>query len=71
MKILYISPQNTVGTLGSWQRVHAARGNECRTITYFPSPMGFGDDICLHLPLAGRRAWFRRLRIEENSPDEP
>ncbi len=47
MKILYISPQNTVGTLGLWQRIHQDRGHECRYVTYFPSPMGFPDDICL------------------------
>ncbi|MFB0516403.1 MAG: hypothetical protein ACETWG_07355 [Candidatus Neomarinimicrobiota bacterium] len=62
MKILYISPENTVGTLGLWQRIHRNRGNECRYITYFPSPMGFPDDICLHLPLISSAKWFIQLR---------
>ena len=62
MKILYISPQNTVGTLGLWQRIHQDRGHECRFVTYFPSPMGFPDDICLHLPLVSGAPRFARLR---------
>jgi len=62
MKILYISPENTVGTLGLWQRVHRDRGNECRYVTYYSSPMGFPDDICLHLPLVRGARWFVRLR---------
>lgn len=62
MKVLYISPENTVGTLGLWQRVHLARGNECRYVTYFPSATGFPDDICLHLPLIRASAGYIRFR---------
>ncbi len=62
MKILYISPQNTVGTLDLWQRIHRDRGHECRFVTYFPSPMGFPEDICLHLPLVRGAPWFVCLR---------
>ncbi len=62
MKILYISPENTVGTLDLWQRIHRERGHECRYVTYFPSPMGFPEDICLHLPLVRGAPWFVRLR---------
>ena len=62
MKILYISPENTVGTLALWQRIHRERGNECRTITYFPSDTGFPDDICLNLPLISPSPGFIRLR---------
>ena len=50
MKILYISPENTVGTLTLWKKEHNARGNECRTITFFRSPKNFKEDICLDLP---------------------
>ena len=50
MKILYISPENTVGTLSLWKKEHERRGNECRTITFFSSPKNFDDDICLNLP---------------------
>ena len=51
MRILYISPENTVGTLTLWKKEHEKRGNECRTITFFKSPKSFDDDICLNLPL--------------------
>jgi len=50
MKILYISPENTVGTLTLWKKEHESRGNHCRTVTFFNSPKNFKDDICLDLP---------------------
>ena len=50
MKILYISPENTVGTLTLWKKEHERRGNQCRTLTFFKSPKNFNDDICLNLP---------------------
>ena len=50
MKILYISPENTVGTLTLWRKEHRARGNECRTLTFFQSPKNYDEDICLNLP---------------------
>ena len=48
MKILYISPENTVGTLSLWKRAHAELGNHCRYITYYPSfvvNLGYNDKI--------------------------
>ena len=50
MKILYIAPENTVGTLTLWRNEHMRRGNECRSITFFNSPKKFDEDICLNLP---------------------
>ena len=50
LKILYISPENTVGTLSLWKREHESRGNECRTVTFFRSPKNYEEDICLDLP---------------------
>ena len=50
MKILYISPENTVGTLSLWRQEHISRGNICRTVTFFRSPKNFDEDICLDLP---------------------
>ena len=50
MKILYISPENTVGTLTLWKKEHEKRGNICRTVTFFKSPKNFKEDICLNLP---------------------
>ena len=50
MKILYISPENTVGTLNLWKHIHEKNGHNCRFVTFFPSPKKYGDDICLNLP---------------------
>ena len=50
MNILYISPENTVGTLNLWKYIHEQNGHNCRFITFFPSPKKYGDDICLNLP---------------------
>ena len=38
MKILYISPENTVGTLSLWKNEHESNGHICRTLTFFHSP---------------------------------
>jgi len=35
MKILYISPENTVGTLSLWKKAHEAQGNQCEFVTLF------------------------------------
>jgi len=62
MKILYISPENTVGTLTLWKKEHEARGNECRTVTFFASPKNFEEDICLELPFNFTRPGLAKLR---------
>ena len=62
MKILYISPENTVGTLTLWKKEHERRGNECRTITFFKSPKSFEDDICLNLPFNFTRPAMANVR---------
>jgi hypothetical protein len=62
MKILYISPENTVGTLTLWKRIHEENGNECRTITFFHSPKNFKEDICLKLPFNFTYPFLSRLR---------
>ena len=62
MKILYIAAQNVVGQLEFWRQVHEARGNRCRYVTFFPSPSGFPDDICLQLPLLPHTPLGLRLR---------
>ena len=49
MKILYISPENTVGTLSLWKKEHISNNHICRTVTFFRSPKGFKDDVCLEL----------------------
>ncbi|MBN2280959.1 MAG: glycosyltransferase [Candidatus Marinimicrobia bacterium] len=74
MKILYISPENTVGTLTYWKKAHEANGHDCRYVTFFPSSSGYKEDICLHLPFlsASRRyvnfrLWFLK-NVEKKEP---
>ena len=62
MKILYISPENTVGTLSLWRQEHISRGNVCRTVTFFRSPKNFEEDICLDLPFNFTTPILSRLR---------
>ena len=62
MKILYIAPENVVGNLNLWKKLHEEHGNECRYITYFPSQFGFPDDICLNLPLVAPKPIFLKIR---------
>ncbi|MFA4850741.1 MAG: glycosyltransferase [Methanoregula sp.] len=63
LKILYISPENTVGTLSSWKRAHEMNGNECRFVTWYKSSGGFEEDICLNLPLIAAKPWFIKPRL--------
>ena len=51
MKILYISPINTVGTLELWKKFHESNGHQCTYITLYKSPLGVKNGICLNLPL--------------------
>ena len=62
MKILYISPENTVGTLALYKRIHAERGNEVRYVTFFRSPKAFEEDICLDLPFNFTRPFLKNIR---------
>lgn len=63
LKILYLSPENTVGTLSIWQRAHQARGHYCRYVTWFKSAGGYPEDICLNLPLIAARPWYLKSRL--------
>ena len=49
MKILYISPENTVGILETWKQAHIELGNECRYITFYKSRYNHKEDICLNM----------------------
>tara|TARA_B100000686_G_C16684507_1_gene913910 strand:- start:313 stop:1401 length:1089 start_codon:yes stop_codon:yes gene_type:complete len=62
MKILYISPENTVGTLNIWKDIHNKNGHYCRYVTFFSSPKNYGDDICLDLPFNFSKSHMSRLR---------
>ena len=50
MKILYISPENTVGTLTTWKQFHNSKGNICDFITFYKTANNFDPGICLNLP---------------------
>lgn len=63
LKILYISPENTVGTLSYWKLAHELNGNYCRYVTWYKSSGGFPEDICLNLPLIASRPWFLKSRV--------
>ena len=62
MKILYISPENTVGTLNLWKKAHEARGNECTFITFYKSKQEYDSGICLNLPLLNTSSWYLNNR---------
>ena len=62
MKILYISPENTVGTLSLWREEHISRGNQCRAVTFFRSPRKFEDDLCLDLPFNFTKPLMSKFR---------
>ena len=62
MKILYVSPENTVGTLGLWKKAHEAMGNECTIITLYENKYYKSDAICLNLPLIKSNEMYLRMR---------
>jgi len=63
LKILYISPENTVGTLSYWKCAHELNGNYCRHVTWYRSSGGYPEDICLDLPLIASKPWFLKSRV--------
>ncbi len=62
MRILYIAPENTVGTLSLWKQAHEARGNECTFITLYPTKHHYEPGICLNLPLVKASPWYMQGR---------
>ncbi len=62
MKILYVSPENTVGTLSLYKRIHENNGNQVRYVTFFRSPKAFEEDICLDLPFNFTRPFLKKMR---------
>ena len=62
MKILYISPENTVGTLSTWKNFHLSKGNDCDFITFYKTPNNFDSGICLNLPLISSNKLYRAIR---------
>ncbi len=62
MKILYISPENTVGTLSTWKRFHESQNNQCEFITFYESPNNFDSGICLNLPFISTGTIYKNMR---------
>ena len=62
MKILYISPENTVGTLSTWKQFHNRNGHVCEFITFYKTPNNFDSGICLNLPFVSTGLIYRSLR---------
>ena len=62
MKILYISPENTVGTMTLWKEIHQKNGNECEVLTMYKSLNQSEPGICLNLPFISSNPNYLRLR---------
>jgi Glycosyl transferases group 1 len=62
MNILYISPENTVGTLGLYKQIHEEHGNHVRYVTFFRSPKNFDEDICLDLSFNFTKPFLKKIR---------
>ncbi|MBO8130391.1 MAG: glycosyltransferase [Candidatus Marinimicrobia bacterium] len=62
LKILYISPENTVGVLSIWKRAHEEMGNYCRFVTFYHHKADYEEDICLNLPLISTSEFFIKFR---------
>ena len=62
MKVLYISQENTVGTLNLWKKIHSMKGNSCKTITLYESKYYDNGDYCLKLPLIQSNSFYMNLR---------
>ena len=62
MKILYISPENTVGTLSLWKKVHEKRENQCDFVTLFQTRHNYDPGYCLNLPLISSNSFYLNFR---------
>ncbi len=62
MKILYISPENTVGTLSTWKKIHERKGNKCEIITFYNNPNQVDHGICLNLPFISTNSSYLNAR---------
>ena len=62
MKILYVSPENTVGLLTMWETIHVNRGNQSKFITMYRSKQNFNDGLCLDLPFIGTKNKYINAR---------
>jgi len=62
MKILYISPENTVGTLSLWKKAHEKRGNQCDFVTLYQTRHNYDPGYCLNLPFISANNFYLKTR---------
>jgi len=62
VKILYISPENTVGTLPLWKKIHESNGNTCDIITLYRTKYQDDIGICLDLPMVSTNKKYINFR---------
>jgi len=62
LKILYISPENTVGTLSLWKKAHENRGNQCDFVTLYQTRHDYDPGHCLDLPLISTSTNYLKYR---------
>ena len=62
MKILYISPENTVGTMSLWKKAHQLKGNQCEVLTLYKSLNQSEPGICLNLPFISTSSSYLNAR---------
>lgn len=62
MKVLYISPENTVDSLSLWKKAHEDRGNQCTFITMYRAKSDYDPGICLDLPLIAANKFYIKSR---------
>ncbi len=62
MKILYISPENTVGTLSLWKKAHEQKGNKCDFITLYKTRHKYDEGLCMNLPFISSKVLYRIIR---------
>lgn len=59
---MYISPENTVGTLSLWKKAHEQQGNQCDFITLYQTRHDYDPGYCLNLPLISANAKYLKYR---------
>jgi hypothetical protein len=62
LKILHIAPENYTGVLMDYVRAHQALGNQSRLVTFFRCINNYDEDLCLNLPLVGKKKYIDLLK---------
>jgi hypothetical protein len=62
LKILHIAPENYTGILMDYVRAHRAMGNQSHLVTFFRCVNQYEEDLCLNLPLVGKKKYIGFLK---------